>query len=119
VRFLADESLDFNVARALISHGHEVESLARGLKGSRDPEVAEMARAEGRILLTEDRDFGRLVFLQRQATSGVVYLRYARQTRAQVATELLALIDEQADVLLHSFVVIEPGRVRITRLPSV
>ena len=119
MRFLADEGLDFTIARVLIAGGHEVIALAQGAKGSEDSDVAEMARSEGRILLTEDRDFGRLVFLQGQLTAGVIYLRYNRRTRQRVASELLSLIDQQADVLPKSFVVVEPGRVRITRLPHV
>jgi predicted nuclease of predicted toxin-antitoxin system len=56
--FLADESCDFAVVRALGDGGHDVVAVADVARGARDPEVVALAREGGRILLTEDKDFG-------------------------------------------------------------
>jgi predicted nuclease of predicted toxin-antitoxin system len=64
VRFLADESCDFAVVRALRAAGFDVAAVSEDAAGSPDEKVIDLARAEQRILLTEDRDFGRLVSLQ-------------------------------------------------------
>ena len=61
MRFLADESLDMAVTRALRSAGHDIRIVSREFPGAADEDVARAAAYDGRILLTEDRDFGRLV----------------------------------------------------------
>ncbi len=75
------------------------------------------AQADQRILVTRDRDYGAIVFVQ-GGGSGVIYLRTAPSTIAAVHAELervLSLYTEQE--LQHSFVVIEPGSHRVRRLP--
>ncbi|MBI4219547.1 MAG: DUF5615 family PIN-like protein, partial [Chloroflexi bacterium] len=60
MRFLADESSDIRVAQALRRAGHDVVAVAETARGAPDREVLETALKDRRILLTEDRDFGRL-----------------------------------------------------------
>jgi len=52
--FLADESCDFVVVRALRDAGHEVVAVAEVTPRADDNAVLEMARQQQRILLTED-----------------------------------------------------------------
>ncbi len=61
---MADESCDFAVVRALRSDGYDVLAVSEHTHRSEDPEVIEQAARDNRILLTEDKDFGRLVFPQ-------------------------------------------------------
>ena len=61
--FLADESCDFAVVRALRDEGHDVLAVAEAARGAKDPEVVRLARDEGRVLLTEDKDFGWYVYV--------------------------------------------------------
>lgn len=61
MHFLADESCDFAVVRALCQAGHDVTAIAEISPGVPDEEVAALAEREDRILVTEDRDLGRLV----------------------------------------------------------
>ncbi len=62
MRFLADESCDFSIVRALRGAGHDVVAVAEQSGGIPDDVVIELARADSRVLLTEDKDFGQLVF---------------------------------------------------------
>ena len=61
MRFLADESCDFNVVKALRAAGFEIVPIAEVLPGATDVQVIELAVGEDRILLTEDKDFGRFI----------------------------------------------------------
>jgi hypothetical protein len=66
--------------------------------------------------VTRDRDFGALVFLQRQH-AGVIYLRAAPRELASVHTELDRVLGEHSEPNLASaFVVVESGRHRFRRL---
>jgi len=65
VRFLADESCDFAVVRALRIAGHDIHAVAEPLPGLDDAAVMSMALCERRVLLTEDKDFGQLCMRMR------------------------------------------------------
>jgi len=57
MRFLADESCDMTVARALRAAEHDVAVVRERGTGLTDAAVARIAQEEQRILLTEDKDF--------------------------------------------------------------
>jgi predicted nuclease of predicted toxin-antitoxin system len=62
MRFLADEGCDFAVVRALRDAGHDIAAIAEGHAGVTDLEVMAVAAREGRIVISEDKDFGQLSF---------------------------------------------------------
>jgi uncharacterized protein with PIN domain len=55
MRFLADESCDFKVVRALRAAGYDVTAILEISPRADDEAVADLAANDGRILLTEDR----------------------------------------------------------------
>lgn len=71
LRFLADESCDFVVVRALRGKGYDVLAVSEYRRRSVDSELIEQAHRENRILLTEDKDFGWLVFASHSVSAGV------------------------------------------------
>lgn len=117
LRFLADESCDFAVVRALRAEGYDVTALGEIMRRSVDDQVIEQASRERRILLTEDKDFGWLVFVKAAESAGAILLRYPGRARAGLARAVVDVVREQDARLRGSFVVIEPRQVRITRPP--
>jgi predicted nuclease of predicted toxin-antitoxin system len=117
MRFLADESCDFAVVRALRAAGHEVVTVAEVARGAGDGRVIGLATETGSILLTEDKDFGQLVFASGQGKSGVVLFRFPGAARRQLQVAAVDLVQQFGERLVTSFVVVEPGRVRIGPLP--
>jgi predicted nuclease of predicted toxin-antitoxin system len=118
LRFLADESCDFAVVRALRGVGNDVVAVSEYAQRSRDDELIAQAYREKRILLTEDKDFGWLVFVSHADTAGVILFRFpgnARQTMAKAAT---SLVREQRASLYGAFVVMQPGYTRIGQKPE-
>ncbi len=59
ILFLADESCDFAVVRALRTAGHDVKAIAEVCPGVSDEKVMRIVIEEGRILLTEDKELDR------------------------------------------------------------
>jgi len=68
MHFLADECCDFAAVRFLRADGHDVLAVSEVQHRSLDKELMELALTKNRILLTEDKDFGWLVFVGRAAT---------------------------------------------------
>jgi predicted nuclease of predicted toxin-antitoxin system len=118
MRFLADESCDFTVVRALRAAGHDVVAVAELSPQAEDETVMDMAVRQERILLTEDKDFGQLVYASGRASGGVLFLRFPATARPGLAGAVVQLVRSRGDRLVGRFVVVQPGRVRIGRSPQ-
>jgi len=76
MRFLLDQSTDARLIAHLTQHGHDATRVARDYPhGLPDAQVLALAHAERRIVITDDRDFGELIFRRGQPHAGVIYLR--------------------------------------------
>ena len=117
LRFVADESCDFAAVRALRAEGFDVLSVAEDFAGADDERVIALGLQEGRILLTEDKDFGQLVFASGSESLGVVLIRFPAGARPALGARMLHLVRTHGDRLPGSFVVIQPDRIRISALP--
>jgi predicted nuclease of predicted toxin-antitoxin system len=112
---LADESCDFSFVRTLRAKGFDVKAIAEMMPGASDLQVLELGFKERRVIITEDKDFGEWVFAQKRPTTGVVFLRYPIETRAQISLAIVELMNEHGARLKDRYVVLEPGRARIRR----
>ena len=79
--------------------------------------MIELALSEQRILITEDRDFGRLVFASNHASGGVIFIRFSAARRPELPARVLDLIERHGERLERSFTVLSPDHVRVTSLP--
>lgn len=118
MKFLLDQDVYAVTERFLINLGHDVVPVAQlGLSRADDEEILQVAQEQGRILVTRDRDFGNLVFVQTLG-SGVLYLRVLFSTQSVVHNELERVLRIYTEgELRRAFVVIEAGGHRIRRLP--
>lgn len=116
MRFLADENVSRQVVERLRADGHDVIAVGQSGQGATDKHVVEMAKAEGRLLITEDRDFGELVVRQRLGIAGVMLLELDRLTNNAEANRVGDVVSIHADKLVGNLVVIEPARLRLRRL---
>ena len=117
MRLLADESSDFTVVVGVRVAGHDVVSIAERMPGVEDEKVIELAASERRLLLTEDnKDFGQPVFAATKNNSGIILIRYPASARSTLTDAVVKLLAERADALYSRFVVMEPGRIRVTQL---
>ena len=117
MRFLADESCDFAVVAALRNVGHDISVMAEINPGAEDEAVLALARSEARVLLTEDKDFGQLAYAGGQQTAGVVLIRFPGDVRRGLGDAVVGVVAELGERIKGAFVVIEPGRARVSRPP--
>jgi predicted nuclease of predicted toxin-antitoxin system len=117
MRFLADESCDAAIVRALRIAGHDVATVSDSMRGATDRSVLDAAQRGRRLLITEDKDFGELVFAAGEPTIGVVLLRYGPAERGRLTRKVVDFVSAWHAELAGSFVVIGPARTRIRRLP--
>lgn len=118
LRFLADESCDFAVVRALRAEDYDVLAISEVSHRSDDRELIELASREKRILLTEDKDFGWLVYVNRAESAGVILIRFPGNVRQTLGQSITQIVRKQGEQLIGAFVVMQPGHVRISRQPD-
>jgi predicted nuclease of predicted toxin-antitoxin system len=112
VRWLIDECVDANLAALLRESGHDAVYMSDVAPRTADPEVLYRAERENRLLLTEDKDFGDLVFRQARPVPGLVLMRIDPSRRSRKGPRLLAAIDRFGDTLFGRYTVIEDARFR-------
>lgn len=72
MRFLVDECTGPAVAKWLKDLGHEVFSIYDEARGATDEDILIKAFAEDWILVTNDKDFGEMIYRERREHRGVI-----------------------------------------------
>ena len=113
MRILADESVEGEVVARLRGEGHDVAYVPEASAGIGDDEVLARANAEGRVLLTEDKDCGDLAFFYGNRSLGVVLLRAHGadvEAKASLAADVLETHEDELTKDQPHFVVLRWGR---------
>lgn len=118
MRWLIDECADAELALTLRQAGHDIVYIAEVAPRAKDAEILSRAENEKRLLLTEDKDFGDLVFRQAKPVPGVVLVRIDPSRRSRKPARLLAAIDRFGDSLFGRYTVVEDARLRSRPLRS-
>jgi predicted nuclease of predicted toxin-antitoxin system len=119
MKFLFDQSADFRLIPHLRELGHDVAAVSRDYPpGLADEDVLAIARAEQRILVVADRDFGELIFHQQLVHAGVIFFRLPGANLHTKIDHLNTVLQEYADVLeRREFLVVTPGQIRVAGRP--
>jgi predicted nuclease of predicted toxin-antitoxin system len=117
VRWLVDECVDAELVSHLRAAGHDVVYVAEVASGVSDVDVLMRTHVERRLLLTEDKDFGDLVFRRGGSVPGVVLLRIDPVMRASKSVRLGAAIDRFGENPVGRYTIIEEARFRSRPLP--
>ena len=114
---IADESIYFRLIRFLRSKNVIVESVLEDHRGVSDWQVFQLARESGKIVITEDSDFGEWVFAHGAQAAGVIFLRYSQSEREQIQTSLASILENPPKSLEAHFVTVTTRKIRMRSLP--
>lgn len=113
---IADESLNKNLIIALREAGFSVLSIAEDFAGISDEEIAMKSLSPPRIIISEDKDFGELVYHYKVSVIGVIFLRYEPFEYDIIKTRLLAFLKDYENRISGKFTVITFNKTRIRTL---
>jgi predicted nuclease of predicted toxin-antitoxin system len=119
MKFLFDQSADFRLIPHLRQLGRDVEAISHNYPpGLADADVLAIARAERRILVVADRDFGELIFHHGLVHAGVIFFRLPGAQLPTKIEHLTTVLQEHADALERgAFLVVTPGQIRVAGRP--
>lgn len=113
MKWLADENVHALIVEALRQLGHQVGCIAELAPSRNDVDVLSLAVANNQILLTDDKDFGDLVFRRGLSHKGIVFMRLEGLSAMDKIARVLQIIQLHEAELANAFTVIEPDIVRI------
>ena len=113
MRFLLDEGLPFRLVAHLRSLGHDVTAVGRDYPQSlTDRAILAIAHREGRVVLTNDKDFGDLVHREQLPHAGVVLFRLGYVPLPVRIAHLDRVLAEHGHEL-DRFIVVTPRGIRV------
>lgn len=116
MKLLLDTCVWGGALAELQAAGHDVIWAGQWDQDPGDEEILARALAEGRILVTLDKDFGHLVFARRQPHGGIIRLvNFPARQQARACLHVLGR--HAAELEAGALVTAEPGVLRI-RLPD-
>ncbi len=116
MKFIVDECTGPGVARWLYNKNYDVFSVYEQARGMGDEYILKKAVIENRILITNDRDFGEMVFREKKPHKGIVFLRLEDERTVNKIKFLSLLLNKFSEQLTDNFVVVTEKNVRIVRL---
>lgn len=112
MKFLVDANLGRKFTNLLKDEGHDALYSKDILPLSSDEEILNKAEKEGRIVISNDKDFGELVFRLGKKSAGVIFLR----TAATDSKKRLELAKDAFDKAQGKFIVVKEGQVKVRDL---
>lgn len=113
MRFLANENVAGDTVFALREKGHDVVWIRTDMPGSKDEDILTRTVAEGRILITFDKDFGELAFQAHlPAKCGIILVRISAPSSPFISNAVITAIESRSDWAGH-FAVVEEHRIRM------
>lgn len=115
MNFVADESVDKPIVDQLRKNQHDVFFIAEKMPGAKDDFILQFANDNKCILITQDKDFGELIYRLQQIHSGVILIRLEGIKPKSKAEIVFAAIKQNENELTNSFTVIQKHLVRIRK----
>ena len=118
MKLLVDENIHGDIVAWLRYRQHDVLYTAEQMPSRRDEDLLQLAFAQKRVVVTDDTDFGELVYRWRQPAYGVLLIRLYTPDIAARLDRLSAAWSAIEANAAHHFVVVTQRQVRIRPLPS-
>ena len=116
LRFVVDESTGRAVSACLRNAGHDVVCVTESTPEARDSDILDMAVRDKRIVVTNDKDFGELVFRSGRHHVGILLLRLADESSENRVRLAALTVERYGAQLVGAFTVVTETAIRIRRI---
>lgn len=116
IKFLADVNVEKPLVDYLLKQGYDMKWVPDYNCEMPDEDLLQLANQEKRILITNDKDFGDLIFLQKKVSAGTILFRVKGQKSQEKIKLMKKLLMGYRDKLLNHYVVITKAKIRIVPL---
>ncbi|MGR3319962.1 MAG: DUF5615 family PIN-like protein [Candidatus Anammoxibacter sp.] len=112
LKIIADVNIEKPIIDYLVEQGYDVKWISDYNRKLADKDLLNLDNKEKRILITNDRDFGELIFLQKKLSKGLILIRVKGQQTQTKVMLIKKLFKRFSDKLPRHFVVITKKKMR-------
>jgi len=116
LKFLVDSSTGKHVFDFLLEKDFDVKYVSYIMPGNNDEDILKLAEKEKRILITNDKDFGKLVYKLKQPAYGIILLRLLDETKKNKIKIIKYVLENFSHKLEKKFIVAKERQIRIRDL---
>lgn len=115
MKFLIDEDISPKIANLLNELGYPATHIREVQISLSDQEILKIATTGQFIVITEDKDFGKLVFKEGQLHNGVIFLRLEDQTLGNTKKAIKWVLSKGKNKLKSNFTTVteKKGELRV------
>jgi len=114
VKFLVDECTGISVSNKLKQLGHDSISVIEHMKGASDKEIMERAVKEKRIIITNDKYFGRLAGFYK--LPGMILLRLKDESIVNKVKVVSSIVDSYGKMVPGKLMIVSEKKIRVQKL---
>jgi predicted nuclease of predicted toxin-antitoxin system len=119
IKFLADVNVEKPLVDYLSKQGYDIKWVPDYNCEMPDEGLLQLANEEKRIFITNDKDFGDLIFLQKKLSVGTILFRVKGQKTEEKIKLMKKILMGYRDKLLNHYIVITKAKIRIIPLGDV
>lgn len=113
MKLIADENVDGHVIERLRAEGHDIIAIVKQYPSIPDHDVLVISNEERALLITEDKDFGELVFHKKRSHFGILLVRLEGVPRPERIQLVCDTIQKRGPELANAFSVLTASSLRI------
>lgn len=113
IKIVIDESVDYAVVDRLKKNDFDVYAIIDEQPSISDKEVLSIAINKNALLITEDKDFGELVFRFKLLHKGILLIRMLNAKSIEKSEAVLKVLLDYYDQMLNNFSVLDNDKLRI------
>ncbi len=114
MKFLVDECTGIWVSRKLTQMGFDSVSVIEYMKGASDEEIVRKAVEENRIIVTNDKYFGRLAGFNK--LPGMILLRLKDESIENKVKIVSFILASHSDAIVGNVMIVSEKRIRVRRI---
>jgi predicted nuclease of predicted toxin-antitoxin system len=114
LKFLIDECTGISVSIKLVQLGYDSISVIEQMKGASDKEIMERAVKENRIIVTNDKYFGRLAGFNK--LPGMILLRLKDESIENKVKVVSSIVNSYANMVTGNIMVVSEKKIRVQKM---
>jgi predicted nuclease of predicted toxin-antitoxin system len=116
MKFLVDENVGFTITNYLLEQGFDVKSVSELFPSRDDIFIIKTAYNEGRIIITNDKDFGYLIFKMQLPPPAIILFRIKDESPDEKINAIKNVLLLPEEKIQNHFIVIDEKKIRIRPL---
>lgn len=113
---IIDENVDQILVDRLRDKNYDILSIRQDHPGITDRQVVKIAKSKRGLVITEDKDFGELVFSYNIRECSVILLRYSQSEYDRIERNIIRALDYYYKDPGHFFITITSKKIRMRNI---